>query len=144
MAIGVSGITGQAMEVELDGKVWKFSPLTIDDYGELEQAIKNEIVTSAIRSLEGSALSDAQQRMVMQAAFSRSEAVSIENVTRMSINMVRKQVYLSLRHHHPDMTMAAVNELLSPNQSGGIKRVIEIINGAGGRGDGAADGAGKS
>lgn len=144
MAIDVSEVTAQPAELELDGKVWRFSPLTISDYGDIERAMRDEIIASALRTIGEGSYTQAQQDAMMRAAFDAANRVTLESLNTGSVSILRKIAFLSLRKTQPGLRPECVNDLLDAGKADRLRLIAQVINQVEGGGAGADGGATKS
>lgn len=103
----VNKITGNGINITLDGKDYILSPLTINDIGEIEIYAKAERIKALL--LVNSALTIREQIDIMKTPLTPEE---IEGVTN-SIHGAIYYIWLSLKHAQPDITLEETKKLIS-------------------------------
>lgn len=140
----VSTMTASPVELKLGGDTYKLSPLTHSDLGEFERWCQDRLIEVAKRAGEGMAAADRQA--LLADAVSRASAISLTSpeASRLMSSMdgIVRLMHLSLRHHHPDIELEQVHEMLSdPRALDEAMASFDAINDlAGGKGE---DGSGK-
>src|SRR5574337_165391 len=103
----VNKITGNGINITLDGKDYILSPLTINDIGEIEIFAKAERIKALL--LVNPGLSIKEQIDIMKTSLAPDE---IEGVTS-SIHGAIYYIWLSLKHAQPDITLDEAKKLSS-------------------------------
>lgn len=111
MTTSISEATGAATPITVckgkpEQKTWLLSPLVDDDYGILENWVRDEYVALVKRNVVD--LSEADRRYHTDRAFDQAQLITVDSeVATKRINTppgVIKILWLSLRHEHPDVT----------------------------------------
>ncbi len=106
--MSISEITGHQSFTEVlgDGKTYTFSALTMADYGEIENVLKNQRREGLIKLMDGNMNLDAVKYIDGEI----KKVTAFDDVSSFS-GMVRMLCY-SVRHKHPDTTLESIANLL--------------------------------
>lgn len=115
----VNKITGNGINITLDGKDYILSPLTINDIGEIEIYAKAERIKALL--LVNSALTIREQIDIMKTPLTPEE---IEGVTN-SIHGAIYYIWLSLKHAQPDITLDEVKKLVSRDN---LRDILNLVD----------------
>ncbi len=115
----VNKITGNGINITLDGKDYILSPLTINDIGEIEIYAKAERIKALL--LVNSALTIREQIDIMKTPLTPEE---IEGVTN-SIHGAIYYIWLSLKHAQPDVTLDEVKKLISRDN---LRDILNLVD----------------
>lgn len=114
-------------ELELDGKKYLLSPLTISDFAELLVWVQDrwaKRLEAALPRCKGKSLYDilCDAQCIGELSAEYIAAVSSREGTC-------RRFWLMLRHNHPTMTYDEAYALLSLNNMKHIRRMIMVVNG---------------
>lgn len=115
----VNKITGNGMNITLNGKDYILSPLTINDIGEIEIFAKAERIKALL--LVNPSLSIKEQIEIMKTSLSPEE---VEGVTS-SIHGAIYYIWLSLKHAQPDILLSEVKELVSKEN---LRDILSLVD----------------
>jgi hypothetical protein len=116
----LSEATAAPVPVTIEGETYLFSPRTNEDYGILENWVKASIVKIARDSLDEDTPADVREFTLDRALV---KAASTDWYSRDGLAIVNTgagldfRIWLSLRHKHPQMTLAKAKELLAANRA---------------------------
>lgn len=115
---GLSHLTAADHRIEIDGRTYRLSPLTLRDYGEIENRViarRLDPVAVAVRNLEG--LSPRQQEFLLGRAYDR--AVAARQASAAEIDQWARTpdglctlFWMMVRKRQPRVTLARACELL--------------------------------
>ena len=115
---GLNQLTAADHTVEIGGRTYRLGPLTLRDYGEIENRVvsqRPDPVAVALRSLEG--LSPRQQEFLLGRAYDR--AVSTRRATAAEVDQWKRTpegfcylFWLMVRKGHPKITLKRAAELV--------------------------------
>lgn len=105
-------IAGTARMVEIKGKEYRVSPLTIDDLAEFEVVVRSVRNKALLRSLEGSDLEDSLLAEAIGAAAARP--VSLRDIDKNMGSMigVRFLLWCALKKNHPELKLETMGLLI--------------------------------
>ncbi|GIK14999.1 MAG: hypothetical protein BroJett002_37060 [Candidatus Brocadia sinica] len=115
----VNKITGNGINITLDGKDYILSPLTINDIGEIEIFAKAERIKALL--LVNPGLSIKEQINIMKTPLTPEE---IEGVTN-SIHGAIYYIWLSMKHAQPDITLDEVKKLVSRDN---LRDILNLVD----------------
>jgi len=113
--------------VEIRGKEYKVSPLTIDDLAEFETIVRKERNKALLESLESSKLRDS---VIIEAiGATASSPVSLRDIDKHMGSMigVRFLLWCSLKKNHPELKLEKMGQLIDlDNFEDALKIVSEL------------------
>lgn len=101
----------QGVTITWDGKDYVFSPLTFDDFAE-HLAHRKSIGLKVWMEVAAATKLDPRQR-IRDLCTLTSRSATDEDFSLGEPDNVKRMSFLSLRHKHPDITLAEVDKLLS-------------------------------
>lgn len=115
---GLNQLTAADHTVDVGGRTYRLGPLTLRDYGEIENRVvsqRPDPVAVALRSLEG--LSPRQQEFLLGRAYDR--AISTRRATAAEVDQWKQTpggfcylFWMMVRKHHKEITLARAAELV--------------------------------
>jgi hypothetical protein len=124
--MGFSSAFATPLDVEINGKQYKVSPLKLGDFGKQEAYMKSKLLSIAFK--QASDIPDRDVKtIIIERALQQANAINIfaggeNNLLFDSLDAVFHLVYLSLVKCHPEITVDSVQELLSNDVD------IELLN----------------
>jgi len=109
---GLPDMAGTARTVEIKGKEYKVSPLTIDDLAEFEVIVRSVRNKALLRSLEGSDLKDSLLAEAIGAAAARPVSLSDIDKNMGSMIGVRFLLWCALKKNHPELKLEEMGQLI--------------------------------
>ena len=105
-------IAGTARTVQIKGKEYKVSPLTIDDLAEFEVVVRMERNKALLRSLEGSDLKDSLLAEAIGSAAAKPVSLSDIDKNMGSMIGVRFLLWCALKKNHPEVKLETMGLLI--------------------------------
>lgn len=123
-------IVGAPRIVEIRGKEYKVSPLTIDDLAEFETIVRKERNKALLESLEESKLRDSVITEAIGAT--ASMPVSLADIDKHMGSMmgVRFLLWCSLKKNHPELKLKEMGKLIDLDN---FEDAAKIVSGLGGK-----------
>jgi hypothetical protein len=111
---------GQPIDVTLNGKTYTISPLTIGDQARMAEWAERQIFAELRERLKSLAPEEKELRQILQ---NKMLAISAAEVTDkvFSLGAIYQKMFLMLRHRHPEITLAEV-ENITPEDYRKIQR----------------------
>lgn len=112
-----------------DGKSYRFEPLTIGDYEEVDRFVRSAPLRQL--SVVLSRFPADIQKHLVDRAYHEMRAMSVEGVAERikSVDVLRYMAWLMIRHNHPDVTLEGMDRLITLNNRELIERQMEVISG---------------
>ena len=127
-------MAGAAAEIQLNGSVYRLSPLQLAEFAEFERWVDDEPIRRARRNLDGLSF-ELQSKMLEQAQHeSSSTAGASQRQARIATQMSSMEgvcylIWLSLRRNHPELELATLAGLISLDNLPYIQQRLDDING---------------
>ena len=122
-------MAGTSRTVEIRGKEYKVSPLTIDDLAEFETLVKTERNKALIGSLKDSGLKDS---MITEAiAATATKPVSLNEIDRNMGSMmgVRFLLWCALKKNQPEVKLEAMGNLITLDNFEDASKIVSDLGG---------------
>lgn len=131
MASDLSKLTAVTLQVTAaDGKRYSLSPLTLNDFGELDVWLAEYVVAKTVRIYRESPASVGED--AVKAAYKIAETVSFASGTGAVLldtpDGVKQLLWLSLRVKHPNITIEDVGKLVTADTLADLKRRLDEVN----------------
>jgi len=113
----ISTATGAPSQITVGGKTWLLKPLLDDDYGVLENWVRDRYIDLTTRNVKDLPEADRRYHTDKAIAEAREIDVDSERAAKM-INTppgVVQVLWLSLKHNHPDVTLDETRKLCMNN-----------------------------
>jgi hypothetical protein len=133
--MSISQATAAPMAVNINGREYLFSPLTIGDYGRLESHVKSKIVNIAMSQAHAVPDKTIRQELI-NAALDKANRIALysnDPETQKesqgflnSIDCITQLLYLSLKKNHKDLTVDDVEQLLDSTHN--AEELSQIVN----------------
>jgi hypothetical protein len=115
---GLNELTGADQTVEIEGRTYRLGPLTLKDYGEIENRIiarRPDPVALVLQSLHG--LNPRQQEFLLGRAYDRAAAARQATIAELDLwkrtpEGVCYLFWLMVRKGHPEITFERAAELV--------------------------------
>jgi len=123
----LSDVTGKGIKIEIRGKEYELSVLTIDDLAEFESYIKSQRLRSFLEATEGL---DEKIRIEGISKITSMHLTPEEMTEEMrSISGTRFFLWCSLRKKNPDIKLEEMGKLVDLDNLGEITTIINSIGG---------------
>ena len=123
-------MAGTPRTVEIRGKEYKVSPLTIDDLAEFETIVRMERNKALLGSLKGSELDNDVIAEAIGAAAARPVSLKDIDNNMGSMMGVRFLLWCALRKNHPEVKLNEMGKLIDLDNFG---EAASIVSGLGGK-----------
>lgn len=143
---GLNRLTGADQTIEIGDRTYRLGPLTLKDYGEIENRIlarRPDPIATAVEHLDG--LSESQQQYLLGRAFDR--AVSGRWVRASEIDEWKQThdgfcylFWLMVRKAHPEVTLGRAAELIQQLADGSQQELHRCMAEAAGMPEGNRSG----
>lgn len=127
-------MAGAAGEIQLNGSVYRLSPLRLSEFAEFERWVDDEPIRRARRNLDGLSF-ELQSKMLEQAQNeSRNAARAAQRQDRIAQQMASVEgvgylIWLSLRQNHPELELDTLTGLISLDNLPYIQQRLDDVNG---------------
>lgn len=122
-------MAGTPRTVEIRGKEYKVSPLTIDDLAEFETVVRKERNKALLESLESSKLQDS---VITEAiGVTASRPVSLADIDKHMGSMmgVRFLLWCSLKKNHPELKLEEMGQLIDLDNFEDAAKIVSELGG---------------
>ena len=122
-------MAGTPRPVQIKGKEYKVSPLTIDDLAEFETIIRKERNRALLESLESSKLQDS---VITEAiGVTASKPVSLSEIDKHMGSMmgVRFLLWCSLKKNHPELKLEEMGQLIDLDNFEDAAKIVSELGG---------------
>ncbi len=107
-------VTGAPLEITVDGKKFRFSPLTDKDFGEFENWLQYQIIEKTVALLDKAP--EQYRAGILEKAYAKAASISITSPETsefmQSLDGGAKLLMLSLRKEHPDIEELTIKDLM--------------------------------
>lgn len=115
-------LSGQPIDIEVNGETYTLSPLSLDDYGAVEQWARQEKLNMLATALREAGMND-------DYIADRIESKVTVKLLPKEINEITRHpkgqmfiLFRSIRHHHPEITKDDLNNMLT------VKEAINMVS----------------
>jgi len=125
----LSKLTAQPTEIEIRGKTFKVSPLTIDDLAALEQWVRQERLVAFMRASQQVQVDPAVYTQTMIGLTSQpisADEVSAETAT---IRGTRFILWRMLQRYQPQIKLERLGDLVDVNNLDEISAIVSAVGG---------------
>ena len=117
---------GKGIEIELRGKNYKLSPITVDDLAEFEKHVRNERLAAVKKATEDFPAEERKEMML--------EALTVsQNTLLREINSVcgaRFLIHRAMLPNYPDMKLEDVGKLCGVDNLSEVMAILDNMYGA--------------
>ena len=117
---------GKSIEIEIKGRKFKVSPLTLGDIASIETAIRSDQIKSFLDAAQG--IPPSEKISVLN--FLASSPVSMEDGNK--IFVTRQMLLCSLKKEQPELTMEELDSLISLDNIDELDAIVTAISSIGG------------
>jgi len=123
-------MTAQPVELHIDGKDYKLSPLTFRDLGELQQWAINQHQRRLFKNLDAISNKQMQQEAIriFTQPISQEQAEVIMTAEMATVEGTAYTFWLMARQNEPNLTLKDISALLTNENMNYIVSVMEQIN----------------
>ena len=121
METAMSTATAAPREVKLSGKTYLVGRFRLEDYGYIEQWMRDQLVAAARSQFVDPTLSQDDKRLILSMAYEAAGKVSFNSEEArgfiQSIGGCLRVAWFALRRHQPGMTIEQVDDILTPESA---------------------------
>ena len=125
----LSKLTAQPTEIEIRGKTFKVSPLTIDDLAALEQWVRQERLVTFMRASKQVSIDPATYSRTMIGLTSMPISADEVSAETSTIRGTRFILWRMLQRHQPQIKLERLGDLVDVNNLDEISAIISAIGG---------------
>jgi len=113
----ISTATGAPSQITVGGKTWLLKPLLDDDYGVLENWVRDRYVDVTKRNVKD--LNESDRRFHIDKAIAEAREIDVDS--KRAAKMINtppgvvQVLWLSLKHNHPEITLEETRKLCMNN-----------------------------
>ena len=127
----LSEMTSAPAVLVIDGASWFLSPFDLDDQGALDRFVENYPIERARRLIKalGKDLTPHLEQKIWSDAVDAEAAQKLTLSAMTSAECLRLQLYLSLHHRQPNITIEQVSKMATMERRNEIELLLDLANG---------------
>ena len=125
MSDNISDMTDAGLELEISGKKYKLSKLSIDDFAAFEMYLRSERVANFLRVSKEININD-RSKMIDAIFSSKIDPSEFE-----TISASRFFIWRSLQKNHPEIKLEEMGSVINMDNLTELQKIVDRISGSG-------------
>jgi len=128
---GLTALASTPVELDFNGRKLKFSPLTLSDFGVLENYVKSQrlqTILESYRLMGDLSLQEQSEKEKIMRAVTTASLEPVDFVQAMvSVRGSMYMIWLSAKKEHPEMTMDELSSFVTSHED--VIKIVQQISG---------------